>query len=143
ADETFTSGTGRFAWIGMGGNDVLSLTQPLRSSALSMTPDKAWILVNQPGSTNYVSPSIETLMFPDETISFSDLSRGLQLSPSAQFGTRAAEVITGTAGNDVFFARGGNDFVVGNGGLDTALFQGPRSSYAVNRVGSGPDLTFD
>jgi hypothetical protein len=136
--------------MGMGGSDVLSLTQPLQSSSLSFiaapfaaAPDRTWVLVQQSGSTNYVGSSIETLVFPDETISFSDIARGLQLSPNAQFGTRLSEVMNGTAGNDVFFPRGGNDFVQGNGGLDTALFQGPRGSYSVASVGSGADLTFD
>jgi serralysin len=142
-DETFTSATGRFAWIGMGGNDVLSLMQPLRSSTLSLTADKAWIVIDQSVSTNFVNPSIETLVFPDETIRFSDLFRGLQLSSHAQFGTAAAEVMNGTVANDVFFPRGGNDFVVGSAGLDSALFQGPRGSYSVNRVAAGSDVTYD
>jgi hypothetical protein len=142
-DETFTSGSGRFAWIGMGGTDVLALRQSLRSSAFSLTPDRAWMLVEQSGSSNFVHSTIERLVFPDETISFSDVFRGLELSPATQFGTAASEVMNGTVGNDVFFARGGNDFVLGSGGIDSALFQGPRGSYSVNRAGSGPDAPYD
>ena len=142
-DEMFTSGTGRFAWIGMGGNDVLSLTQPFAASMLGLTADKAWLIIEQSNSTNFVAPSIETLVFPDNTISFADVFRGLQLSASARFGTAAAEVMNGTGGNDVFFARGGNDFVVGSGGMDTALYQGVRGQYAISRAGTGAELLYD
>jgi hypothetical protein len=149
-DETFTSGSGRFAWIGMGGNDSLSLGRSLKDSTLSIAaapfaggPETAWILVQQAGSTNYVGSSIETLVFPDETISVSDVARALQVSPAAVFGTRADEVMTGTPGQDVFFPRGGNDLVMGSDGLDTALFQGPRSAYSIVRTVSGSGTAFD
>jgi serralysin len=142
-DEMFASRSGRFAWIGKGGNDVLSLPQPLGASSLSLTADKAWVVVEQTGSTNFVEPSVETLVFADETIRFSDLFRGLQITGRAQFGTTAAEVMNGTPANDVFFPRGGNDFVVGSAGLDSALFQGPRGSYTVSRAGSGVDAPYD
>jgi serralysin len=141
-DETFTSGSGRFAWVGLGGVDRVSFVSGLGSSTLSITPDSGWIVVDQPGSTNYVAPSIEALIFPDNAVSYPELLRGVQVSASTRFGTSAADILNGSPGNDVLFARSGDDSIVGLSGTDTAIYQGPRSAYVVNRIGSPSELRF-
>jgi hypothetical protein len=136
-NESFTSGSGLFAWVGLGGTDTVSLPRTLQSSSFSVGPGNAWILIAQSGSTNYVASDIETLTFPDNTISYSELLRGAQVASHTRFGTAGPDAISGTPGNDVFFGRGSNDFFDGLSGLDAAIYQGARASYSINVSGSG------
>lgn len=70
--------------------------------------------------------------------------------PDTFVGTNDADILTGYRGADVYQLRGGNDTVTGGGGndaidggagLDTAVYEGPSSSYAVTRGASAWTVT--
>lgn len=53
-----------------------------------------------------------------------------------------ADRLLGSSGNDTFYARAGTDVFDGAAGFDTAVFTGPRASYAVQAVSSGYKLIY-
>lgn len=135
-DDSFTSRSGMFAWSGLGGHDTLSLALPMQTSSFTPGPQNAWMLVAQSGSVNYVGADIETLVFPDNTIGYSELLRGFQVSAQTRFGTPRADTLSGSASNDVLFGRRGDDTLNGGGGVDIAVYQGPRGAYAISQTGA-------
>jgi Ca2+-binding RTX toxin-like protein len=135
-DDSFVSRGGVFAWTGLGGHDTLALTAPMQASSFSIGPESAWILVAQPGSTNYVGSDVETLVFTNDAISYSELLRGLLVAPHMRFGTSDPDTLGGTGGNDAFFGRSGDDILVGAGGMDLAVYRGARDGYVVNQTGT-------
>jgi hypothetical protein len=136
ADDSFMSRNGMFAWSGLAGHDTLSFATPLQLSSFTLGPQNAWMLVSQTGSVNYVGADIETLVFPDNAISYSELLRGFEVSAQTRFGTPDADTLRGSAGNDVLFGRTSDDILNGEGGLDSAVYQGPRGAYAISQTGT-------
>jgi hypothetical protein len=108
----------------------------MQTSSFTLGPQNAWILVTQSGSVNYVGADVETLVFPDNTIGYSELLRGLQVSAQTRFGTPRADTLSGSSGNDVLFGRRGDDTLNGGGGVDTAVYQGQRGAYAISQTGT-------
>ncbi|MEW5891464.1 MAG: zinc-dependent metalloprotease family protein, partial [Pseudomonadota bacterium] len=144
ANETFTAGAGRHAWVGLGGTDVVNYPASASGVMFSRTDDSTWLKITGSGFDDRIAPSVERVGFQSGTaLPVAMMISALGTAPQRVYaGTSAGDVVSGTAGNDLFYlGDAGNDIFDGAGGIDTALLDLDRAQVQIQQSGFGYRLT--
>ncbi|MFN7085199.1 MAG: matrixin family metalloprotease [Burkholderiales bacterium] len=144
-NETFTAGSGRHAWAGLGGTDVVNYPAAASGVMFSRTDDSAWLRITGSGFDDWVAPDVERVGFQSGGTALPVAMLISALGTAAQrvyAGTSASDVVSGTGGGDLFYlGDAGNDIFDGAGGVDTALLDLGRAQVQIEQSGVGYRLT--
>ena len=153
--NTINAGAGDDFITGLAGDDAIDGGEGTDTAIFSGVR-ASYTISTAGGTTTVIGPDGTDTLTTVERLQFSDQTLIVGAGGGQFFaGTGGGDTITGTsfgdeiqagAGDDSITGGTGNDAIAGGDGTDTAVFQGPRSGYAISTTGGtttviGPDGT--